>query len=254
MAKYTIRIKEILENYYGMPKSDVPSFEGTTLDGDVFTNPFDTSYKSPFEREKIPTPDEVIEATWSKIFDFQFPKIKDFEVGELEQAILKAYYMREIGLETIARFKLALNQRLNQIMPYYIDLYESKKLVGDNPLENYDLHDTSNRDTDSKGTSEGSGKSNTNANNKAILEDTPSSELDPSDNYATTITTNNSNEDSTSSNNTSSTNNVNDKYQRDVHGIMGYSKQDLLYRYRENIINIKDLIIGDLADLFMSIY
>lgn len=46
----------------------------------------------------------------------------------LETKILKHYYMREICAETPALWKLWLNNRLNEIMPYYNKLYESAQL------------------------------------------------------------------------------------------------------------------------------
>lgn len=44
---------------------------------------------------------------------------------ELETKILRHYYMEEIGLETVALWKLFLEDKLNAIMPYYNKLYET---------------------------------------------------------------------------------------------------------------------------------
>ena len=51
----------------------------------------------------------------------------------LETKILKHYYTREIGLETVGLWKLKLDMKMNEIMPYYNKLYESE-LLDFNPL------------------------------------------------------------------------------------------------------------------------
>lgn len=260
MSKYTIRIKDILENYYilNSQNTSLETFNMTNLDNEVgvWDNPFQNKYKnyqSPFDKPE-PTVDEILDNTWSNLFDFKFPTLPEYKAGQLEKNILKAYYMREIGFETIERFKLALNQTLNRIMPYYIELYKSISLQGDNPLENYDLIDHSNRITNSKSTGENNGTDTSSGNAKQVYEDTPSNELGAGTNYATNVTKNEASNTSTSKNNSSGTNDVTDTYDRHAHGIMGYSKQDLIERYRENILNVEELIIMELRDLFMLLY
>jgi hypothetical protein len=46
----------------------------------------------------------------------------------LNSKIKKEYYFREIGQETPARFKHHLNHKMNMIMPYYNQLYETQAL------------------------------------------------------------------------------------------------------------------------------
>lgn len=257
MARYTIRIKEILENYlFHKNNPSAVNNLNTQILGEIeeWENNFNTNYENPFERDNTPSVDDVINRTWNELFNFEYIKFKGSKEGELEKKIIKHFYMREIGFETIERFKLALNEKLNRIMPYYNDLYDSISLQGDHPLENYDLIDHSNRDTKTDNKGSGTTTDNTNTNAKQIFEDTPSNELSPDTNYATNITKNegssNSNGTTTNTNNT----NVNDVYDRHAHGIMGYSKQDLLAKYRDNLLNIEELIIMELRDLFMLLY
>lgn len=259
MSKYTIRIKDILENYYilNSKNESVSTFEEATIDStNEWDNPFQNKYKdykTPFD-ETEPTVDTIIDTTWDKIFDFSFPNLPDYQKGQLEKSILKAYYMREIGFETINRFKLALNQTLNRIMPYYIELYKSISLQGDNPLENYDLIDHSNRVTSSKSSAQNNGSENSSGKGKQVFEETPSDEMGAGTNYATNVTKNEATNNINTENTSSGTNDVTDTYDRHAHGIMGYSKQDLIERYRENILNVEELIIMELRDLFMLLY
>ena len=90
------------------------------------------------ERAKFMDVNEVIKLARPNIFNFDYPKW-DSEYNEmLEEKILRTYYMREIGVETYGLFKLRLQVKLNDIMPYYNKLYESEKLKFD-PLKEIDL-------------------------------------------------------------------------------------------------------------------
>lgn len=53
--------------------------------------------------------------------------------------ILRHYYTREICAETVGLWKLWLENRMNEIMPYYNKLYESE-LIKFNPMYDVDIH------------------------------------------------------------------------------------------------------------------
>ena len=90
------------------------------------------------ERAEFMDVNQVIKLARPNIFNFDYPKW-DSEYNEmLEEKILRTYYMREIGVETYGLFKLRLQVKLNDIMPYYNKLYESEKLKFD-PLKEIDL-------------------------------------------------------------------------------------------------------------------
>ena len=72
------------------------------------------------------TVDEIIELSRDKIFDFAYPIYDESHRPELEKKILKHYYTREICEETVGLWKLRLNSRMNEIMPYYNKLYNSE--------------------------------------------------------------------------------------------------------------------------------
>lgn len=84
---------------------------------------------------------EVIQKAIPKIFSFDFPIFDEIYRNVLETKILKHYYTREIGLETYGLWKLKLDTKLNEIMPYYNQLYESATLEF-NPLYDVDYTDT----------------------------------------------------------------------------------------------------------------
>lgn len=81
---------------------------------------------------------KIITAALPKVFDFDFPIFDETYRSLLETKILKHYYTREIGLETVGLWKLKLDTKLNEIMPFYNQLYKSA-LLDFNPLYDVDL-------------------------------------------------------------------------------------------------------------------
>lgn len=80
----------------------------------------------------------VIQNAIPKIFSFDWPIFDETYRNVLETKILKHYYTREIGLETYGLWKLKLDTKLNEIMPYYNQLYKSA-LLEFNPFYDVDL-------------------------------------------------------------------------------------------------------------------
>lgn len=93
--------------------------------------------------------DEVITKAIPKIFDFSFPIFDENYRVVLEKKILKHFYTREICEETVGLWKLRLDTRLNEIMPYYNKLYQSE-LLEFNPLYTSNLTRKRKTDLDSK--------------------------------------------------------------------------------------------------------
>lgn len=70
----------------------------------------------------------VIAESRQKIFNFDYPIFDEAYKERLETKILRHYYTREIGCETVGLWKLRLQSKLCEIMPYYNQLYESARL------------------------------------------------------------------------------------------------------------------------------
>ena len=60
----------------------------------------------------------------SMVFDFSYPLSSHINKEEFETIILNHYMMRRIGFDTLTAFKLALNVRLNAIMPIYNKMFD----------------------------------------------------------------------------------------------------------------------------------
>lgn len=223
--------------------------------------------------------DTIITNAIPKIFTFTFPIFDENYRTVLEKKILKHFYTREICEETVGLWKLRLDAKLNEIMPYYNKLYKSE-LLEFNPLYTANLtrkkktdYD-SNRNTSNNGTvnstsnSNGSG-SGTNSNvGLDLYSDTPQGSLTNVENetYLTNVrkTTDTGNSSSTTSNSTTGnvTNsdtgtdalNSTEDYLETVIGFEGSSASDLLIKYRDTFLNIDMMVIGDLETLFFQLW
>lgn len=102
---------------------------------------------------------EILAAAAPKIFDFDFPIYDENYRLALETKILKHYYTREISEETYGLWKLRLDTTLNEIMPYYNQLYKTA-ILEFNPLYDVDVQRTYTKvlDGTESGTSSGTGK------------------------------------------------------------------------------------------------
>lgn len=105
--------------------------------------------------------DEVIAGAWNKIFTSKAPFFDESYRSVLCQKILKHYYLREICCETVGIWKLWMNERLETIMPYYNQLYESE-LIKFEPLNDVNLTRKHDRTVD--GTEERNGETSDTSN------------------------------------------------------------------------------------------
>lgn len=109
--------------------------------------------------------DEIIERARPHIFSFSYDLFDPEYKPILEAKILKHYYMREIGAETVGLWRLYLSERLEEILPYYNQLYRTQLLFDEvSPLTDTDFQKTtthSGNDTDvHSGTDQEGGNTN----------------------------------------------------------------------------------------------
>lgn len=171
----------------------------------------------------------------------------------LNQNILYHYYENEIGFETASLFRFYLNQKLNEIMPYYNELYKvQKKLIDKNLLlNNVNLTEQligSNK-TETSSTSQSSN------NGKNLFQDTPQGKISQTDideqTWATNLTLNKNKIEDESNATGSGTN----EYLKTIIGNNGGKFNiDILNDIKNNLMNIDLMIINELNDLFMGIF
>ena len=199
----------------------------------------------------------TIKALIDNNFDFQMTQYPIFDENyreTLNHNILYHYYENEIGFETAALFRLYLNQKLNEIMPYYNELYKvQKKLIDDKLLlNNVNLTE----ELKGRNTTQTSSVSQSTNKGKNLFQDTPQGNISQQDInaqnvYATNITLNDNSINDNSSANGSGTN----EYIKTTIGNNGGKFNiDVLNDIKNNLMNIDLMIINDLNDLFMQIF
>ena len=187
-------------------------------------------------------------------FDFgltSYPIYNESHRDDLNEKILNHYYENEIGFETANLFKFYLNNKLNEIMPYYNELYRKQEIVLENALDNVNLFEESTR----LNNNEVNTSSNSISNTKNLFQDTPQGKINltklNSETWATNFTNNINNADDTSN----SSGNSDETFNRHIHGNNGkLYNVEVLEKFRNNILNIDMMIINELEDLFMGIY
>lgn len=193
---------------------------------------------------------------------------EDYRRG-LNAKIIEHYWFREIGFETPQMFKRFLNRRMNEIMPFYNQLYESALLEFD-PMANHRM-DTSGessgesrqtRDYERTENAEGSTSNKTESDARTLVSATPQMQLSGREDYATNITDSKS---ETKANGTTSTASAakdsttsgadsTERYVTRVSGLTGITGSQALQQFRDTFLNIDMMVVEDLNGLFMGIY
>lgn len=212
MSKYTIELRNVIMIY---GEETVKSW---------FMDYKLSDYLTPDQIETIETA-----GLWSK--------------EKLADKIVNHFYMREIGLETPALFKLKLKATLDEIMEEYLPVIYSTAIKYD-PLVNVDFTETYE--------GENSAESSSNSSGLNVSSDTPQGQISKQAILAGTYassTTGNEYEDGANTSGTQS-------YTKRVRGNSGVSAtaQRMVMQYRENIRTTTKDIINKLEPLFMGIY
>lgn len=206
----------------------------------------------------------IVESCNMTLFDFPYNFYDETLKTNFEQKFINHFYFDEIGFETVPKFKHRLMTKLNDIYPYYKQLYETELACKDiNFMLNKDLKETFIRELTNTSTmnnnSEGTSTSNSNGEGIGINSDTPQSSVDDIEKYMSNASKNINNNTSTSSdtNNSSSSSENNGRETTELlsQGNIGVtSSAELLQKWRDVLINIDMLMFEELSELFMSIY
>lgn len=181
-----------------------------------------------------------------------------------EEKFFQHFMFHEIGFDNINIFKQHLISTLNDIYPYYKQLYETEiRCKNIDFMLNKDLKESYIRKINGEtlgNTQSTSSSTNINTNEDlSIANDTPQNKVDDLDKYMTSASKNKSNGNSSSNANGNVTSNgkVNNKeeYELISQGNIGVtSSAELLEKWRASIINIDQLIFKELETLFILIY
>ena len=198
------------------------------------------------------------------LMDFSYNLYDNSLKQYFEEKFKQHFFLYEIGFETVGLFKQQLLMTLNDIYPYYKQLYETELRCKDiDFMLNKDLKETFIRETIGEGTnvtnSTQTSTSNSSSNDLMTSHDTPQNRVDDLNKFMTAAQkSSSSNENSNSGNaNTTSTGNTKstDKTELLSQGNIGVtSSAELLTKWRDVLINIDQLIFNDLKSLFLLVY
>ena len=179
----------------------------------------------------------LAKATREKIFDFDYPLSSKVPKEDFECQILNHFIMRRIGQETFTAFQLFLENKLNEILPYYNTLFDS--------LIDYNLFNDGEVITRNR---QDNGTSSLNSTNeiKTKFAEYPMNQLNDIDNgkYVTNQTTNNGTSGNTGTNS-------NTMVETETHS--GLDKMDLYQKYLQTRNSIMTMIYKDLDILFYGL-
>lgn len=212
----------------------------------------------------------------------EYPIFDESYRAILNKKIIGHYYTCEIGAETAGLFKLYLNRKMAEIMPYYNQLYRSELLEFD-PLTDYNrVEETEGgktRDNEFTGTATDSTEESSTTTNDltttgeglTVNSDTPQGMLaigdiknntyasaagmDETETHNTGTVTNSGTKSGTGESSTTTNETQSEWLTRHISGKTGAkSFSEMLNEYRSTFINIDMMIIKELAKCFMLIY
>ena len=195
-----------------------------------------------------------------KVFNFEYDFYVNSEAikSKFEEKFIDEYYFNEIGFETVARFQHRLKTKLNKIMPYYKQLYDTEIrskdidfMLNKDLVEEYERVVTGENNSSSDLTvSDKTQNDNLESN---IENGNASLELEKGS--LTNVSKSNLVNNTSSNNTLTDTTTQNEKTILTSKGNIGItSSAELLEKWRKVLINIDELIISECSDLFMMIY
>lgn len=199
------------------------------------------------------------------IFNFDYPLSSHVNKEDFETMILKHYMMRRIGFETVTAFRIALDSKLNEVMPMYnkmFDAVENWNIFndGETTVRSGSENRTGENENTTTNTLENSSQTDTNNTSDRRNSELPQNQLSElrDGNYVTNYnydTDINHGEDSSTSNGTSESQGKT-KDDNIYHETVTRSPGDkitILKEMQENIKSIYTLIFKDLDVLFFGL-
>lgn len=192
------------------------------------------------------------------LWDFDYPS---FYTGDekkaFEQKIIDHYFFRQIGQETVGRFLHCFRTKIREIMPFYIKLYESVKLMEDvgDPFEAYNLTETMKKNGVDTSTHQFGQTINNLINETVKHSNTPQGSIDNIDDYMSEATKTDGNNNSVFGGSNSEQTEYDSGYTLTRRGNIGVQPLGVeINYYRSAIINVDLMVIDELNDLFLKIY
>lgn len=174
----------------------------------------------------------------------------------LDGLIIDHYWNHEIGQETISMFQHAMRRKMNEIMPYYNQLYASE-LIKFDPMHTINIHTLADKTEDQNVTANSDTVSDTahTSGSRTVQSELPQTMLAGNADYATSAADSNSTGTGTATGVESKESESLTKANADTQ-VTGYQAYpaNLLNQFRATFLNIDMAIITELDELFIQIW
>lgn len=217
-----------------------------------------------------------------KLWDFEYPSYyKGDQKTAFEQKVIDHFYFRQIGQETTGRFLHQFRTKIREVMPYYVQMYESEALMKgiEDPFGNVDITETftqTKQETSSgsaSGTSESSSSGEGNRTKTGTesgsqkFSDTPQGSIANLDSHLTNATVDQKSLSDTESESSSGSTTSESSSQssgessetlshtftkKGNQGVNTYAHD--MIELRQTFLNIDLMIINELNPLFLGVY
>lgn len=225
------------------------------------------------------------------IWDFDYPSYyKGTEKTAFEKKVIDHYYFRQIGQETVGRFLHVFRTKIQEIMPYYVELYKTKEIMAgiEDPFGNVDITETFSQTTTGSNSENSTGSTDTTVNgnvesistgtdnhsieNLKKFSDTPQSSANSVNQGYLTNVTSDTGSDKRNLSNTSETTDYNESLtthsiantgtnettiehtftKKGNQGVNTYAHD--MIEFRKSIIDVDMMIITALNECFLGVY
>lgn len=232
------------------------------------------SWNYPYDNTGVTVELREIVESGVDVWKFEYPSYyTGDEKKAFEQKVLDHYWLRQIGQETVGRWLHYFRSRMREIMPYYIQLYQSQALMQgiEDPFGNVDIVESFEQETTGASTVENIGESTSEFEQRNDYEtrttrkfsNTPQGEISNIDDFLTEATqetagtTDDINKDETVTTEATSTGTERSTTKHTYtkkgnQGVNTYAHD--MKELRETFLNIDLMIIRELNDLFLQVY
>lgn len=245
MSKYTTEVRFICESYAGLQESA----DGLKVN-------------------------DILEKSWDKVVTTPAKFFIESHKKEFTIKLLKHFYTREIGAETVGLWKLWLNERIEELLPYYNQLYESatlevkplvtkeeKRILNDGTKRSEKETNKRSEENAKNEKKEVSGKTS----DKERYSDTPQGGLAgiEAGTYLTNATLNDETSEGKESTSGTEKRTASEENGRELNEVKNVTEDitakeglqaELLVKYRESFVNIDKMFINEFEDLFMGLW
>lgn len=185
-----------------------------------------------------------------------YPIFDESHRSVLNQKIVRRYWTREIGIETTNLWRFKMRAHMHEVMPYFNQLWNTTKLEYD-PLSTVDMR-TISQGEDTGTTVADSTSDNTSTSNsksRVVGSEFPQTQLNNSNDYASSATDSVSDTDSSGESsgrqNTEQTGTSKTEQSTSGRGVAG---AELVLLLRETLLNVDTTILDSLEPLFMQVW